>query len=289
MKLAHALSEGAYVLAEAGVDAPMADSRQLAEHLLGCPLYMAPPALTPEVEADFFRLIGRRAAREPLQHITGTMTFRFLTLAAAPGVFITRPETEWMVDAALVEIRRLARQRRVSVVDWCAGSGAIGLAIASEVAGVDVVAVELDPAAAALARKNAQANPPDPDSTWRLIEADATRPDTLADRDGCVDVIVTNPPYVPAGTITQPEALADPDLALYGGGADGLAIPRALLSRAADLLSGGGICFMEHADDQNPALAAACVDLGLASALGKDQTGRIRWIVARKSAGDVEQ
>lgn len=283
MKLAAALSEGAYVLAEAGVDAPMADARALAEHVVAQPLVGGPVDLDEDATRAYFALIGRRAAREPLQHVLGHMAFRFLTLRCRPGVFVVRPETEWLVDPAVERLRELVRAgRRPLAVDWCAGSGAIGLALSSEVAGVDVVAVEIDPAAAELSVANAEDNPPAPGSTWRLVEGDAAARATLAEEDGCVDVIVSNPPYVPHGTITQPEALADPDRALYGGGADGLDIPRALVRRAATLLRPGGLVLMEHGADQGEALVAEATAAGFTARCDRDALARPRWLRAER-------
>lgn len=282
MRLAHAISEGTYVLAEAGVFSAGADARALAAHVCGAPLYAAPSDLDDTQVAEYFALIGRRAERVPLQHLTGQMGFRHLTLEARPGVFVTRPETEWLCDPARTHLEQLrAEGERPLVVDWCCGSGAIGLALAQEVAGIEVLAVEVDPPACALATANARRLRAQLRSPWRLVEGDATSPDVLCDHEGEVALIVTNPPYVVAGTITQPEALRDPALALYGGGADGLNIPRALLARATTLLRAGGRILMEHGDDQGEAARAAASALGFAATTGRDATGRERWLDAR--------
>nr|WP_223875368.1 HemK/PrmC family methyltransferase [Nanchangia anserum] len=279
--MAHALHEGAYVLAEAGVDAPMADARVLAEHVIGAPLYAAAGDLDDAAWSRYMALIGRRAAREPLQHITQRMAFRFLDLHARDGVFVVRPETEWVVDSAIERSRHLVDAgRRPLVLDWCAGSGAIGIALATEVAGIDVIAVEIDAAACDLARLNAREHVPAPGSTWNLVHADACDEQVLAEYDGDVDIIVTNPPYVVADTISQPEALRDPARALYGGGPDGLDVPRALVRRAQRALAADGLLVMEHGEEQGPALVEAARACGFEARACRDATGRVRWLEA---------
>lgn len=273
---AHAIAEATYVLAEAGCDSPRADALALAEHVLGKPAYLAAREWPDEAWRRYMAAVGRRAKRVPLQHVTGKMAFRHLMLAARPGVFVVRPETEWVVEHALRE--GLGKR----VVDWCAGSGAIGIAIASEVEGVDVHAVEIDSLACDLARDNARANPPAEGSSWTIHRGDATLPEMLADRDGTVDTIVTNPPYVPPGDVTQPEALADPERALYGGGHDGLAVPLALLTRAQHLLAPGGLLVMEHAESQADALLTAARRAGMDGRTGTDLAGRPRCLIARR-------
>ena len=129
---------------------------------------------------------ARRAAREPLQHLTGTAPFRHLELAVGPGVFVPRPETELLVDAVLP-----APARHV-VVDLCAGSGALALAIAHEVPGSTVYAVERSSDALVWLRRNAEG------TAVRGASPATSRPALLADLRGTVDVVVSNPPYVPS-------------------------------------------------------------------------------------------
>lgn len=193
-----AISQATARLAESGVASAHSDARQLAEFVLGQKLY-----LLSQAPQDFFdryeQVITRRAGREPLQLITGRMYFRHLELLSQPGVFIVRPETEVVAGAAIEAASALAAPL---VVDLCTGSGAIACALASEVPGCRVWAVELDSQAAALARVNAQKN----QANVNVIEADATDPLTeLAEIEGQVDVVVTNPPYVPAGLIEDSE------------------------------------------------------------------------------------
>lgn len=229
------------VLARAGVPSPARDADELMAHVLGVGLGSL--ALRDHLDADqaarFEALVLRRATREPLQHLLGTAAFRYVELAVGPGVFVPRPETEllagWAVDACV------GRERPV-VVDLCTGSGALAKAIAHEVPRARVYAVELDPAAHAWAERNLR------DTGVQLRLGDfATAFDELV---GTVDVVVSNPPYVPttAEHLVAPEALAfDPHLALFSG-EDGLDAIRLLEVRAAQLLHAGGVLGVEHDD-----------------------------------------
>ncbi len=271
-----AISQATARLAESGVASAHSDARQLAEFVLGEKLY-----LLSQAPQDFFdryeQVITRRAGREPLQLITGRMYFRYLELLSQPGVFIVRPETEVVAGAAIEAASALAAPL---VVDLCTGSGAIACALASEVPGCRVWAVELDSQAAALARTNAQKN-----HNVSVIEADATGPLTeLAEIEGQVDVVVTNPPYVPAGLIEDSETASyDPPLALFGGGVDGLELPLKLIKRASSLLRVGGVLVMEHDPSQAEALVKAAKAAGFSqSGCHRDLTGRQRYLQAVK-------
>src|SRR5699024_3004061 len=134
--------------------------------------------------ASFAVLVDRRRRREPLQHLTGEMFFRHLCLVAAPGAFVVRPETELVAEEAITAARRLPAPR---VVDLCTGSGAIALAVATEVPGAVVWGVELSAAALAVARRNAAAVAP----RVTLVAGDAAT--ALPELDGTVDVVVSNP------------------------------------------------------------------------------------------------
>ncbi len=271
-----AISQATARLAESGVASAHSDARQLAEFVLGQKLY-----LLSQAPQDFFdryeQVITRRAGREPLQLITGRMYFRYLELLSQPGVFIVRPETEVVAGAAIEAASALAAPL---VVDLCTGSGAIACALASEVPSCRVWAVELDPQAAALARVNAQKN-----HNVSVIEADATGPLTeLAEIEGQVDVVVTNPPYVPAGLIEDSETASyDPPLALFGGGVAGLEVPLKLIKRAYSLLRPGGVLIMEHDPSQVEALVKAAKAAGFSQGeCHQDLTGRQRYLQAVK-------
>src|SRR5690606_3382282 len=223
-------------------------------------------------------LVERRRRREPLQHLTGEMFFRHLRLVSAPGAFVVRPETELVAEEAITAARRLPAPR---VVDLCTGSGAIALAVATEVPAAEVWAVELSEAAPAVARRNAADLAPH----VTLVQDDAAT--ALPELDGTADVVVSNPPYVPPDAVPRDPEVRDhdPDLALYGGGHDGLDVPRAVLRTAARLLRPGGTLVMEHAEVQATAVRAAATGTGAFVDVRtvQDLSGRDRMVVARRS------
>lgn len=225
----------------------------------------------------FRSALAQRSHRMPLQHVIGRMWFRGLVLEAGPGVFCVRPETEAVAGEALAAARACA-SARPRVADLCAGSAAIALSVATEASASRVWAVELSPVAAAYARRNIARIAP---GNVRLVVGDATR--ALAGLEGTFDVVVSNPPYVPAATPpTQPEALRDPPMALFGGGEDGMVIPRGIITRARALLAPTGTLVMEHAERQGPATRRIAREAGFVEVRTKpDLAGRPRMLVAR--------
>jgi release factor glutamine methyltransferase len=238
-----ALAAATRRLAEAGVPSPEYDAAELLAHVLGTSRaqLFGIDTVPPGRLFDFDVLVHRRAQREPLQHLTGVAHFRHVTLAVGPGVFVPRPETElvagWAIEAA-------STRDRPVVLDLGTGSGAIAAAVADEVPDSRVHALELDERAHQWAERNLAGTGVD------LRQGDlATAFDDLV---GQVDVIVSNPPYIPleAWESVAPEARDhDPELALWSGG-DGLDAIRALEVRAAVLLRPGGVIGVEHADVQ---------------------------------------
>lgn len=281
--LGPALRAAERLLADAGVPSPRADAELLAAHLLGVgrgELAVA-VVLGRPAPAGLDELLARRAARVPLQHLTGCASFRGVELAVGPGVFVPRPETEQVAQVAVdAAADAVARTGHALVVDLCTGSGAIALAVAQEVPGARVHAVELDGRAHAWAERNLAG------SGVVLHRGDART--ALHDLDGTVDVVVSNPPYVPPGAVpVDPEvAEHDPAVALYGLGPDGLEVPRGVARAAVRLLRPGGVLVMEHAEVQDAAaraLVAATGAFGLASTR-PDLTGRPRMVVAVRAA-----
>ena len=269
-------------LTMAGIDSVDADVRELLEWACDVSSQWDLPTELNEEQAEKLRsAVGERALRIPLQHVTSRMFFRGLTLAARPGVFVVRPETEVLAGLAIDEAMSVVSRRgEARVVDLCAGSGAIGLAVATETTRTEVWAVEKEAEPFALACQNRDAvGVP----CLHLERGDATDPATLAHLDAMVDVVVTNPPYVPADEMpTQPEASADPHVALYGGSPDGTEIPLRIMRRALTLLRPGGVLLMEHSPSQDELLrdharAAGFVDVSTRP----DLTGRPRFLHAR--------
>ena len=276
------------LLADAGVPSPQHDALALAAHVLDVPrlvLAMAPEAPPAGFAAQYAAGVDRRCRREPLQHIVGRTGFRYLDLLVEPGVFVPRPETETVAGHAIAEATQLAEAAQTPrIVDLCCGTGAIALAVATEVPGAQVVAVDLDPHAVDLTRRNAAAV----GATLDIRQGDVRDPTLLADLAGTVDVVVANPPYIPPDQVpNDPEVRDhDPDRALYGGGPDGLDTPRAVITAALRLLTPGGLLVMEHAEVQAPALRAAAHDANLTDIRTEpDLTARPRALVARAPAG----
>lgn len=270
------------VLAEAGVHSPDVDARALAAHALGVDRLdlISPPEPTAGFVRHYAELVERRRLREPLQQITGRAPFRYLELAVWPGVFVPRPETELVAEAA-IEAARAAGSRPL-VVDLCSGSGAIALALAQEVPTAEVVAVELGAEPVAAIAANAERL----GLSVQVVQADATAANTLSELAAQVDVLVANPPYIPPDAVPQdPEVREhDPDLALYGGGADGLDVPRGVVVAAARLLRSGGVLVMEHAEVQAVALREIVAATGVFTDVHTqaDLTGRDRMVVATR-------
>jgi release factor glutamine methyltransferase len=250
-----AIAEATAALAGAGVASARTDAELLAAHVLATTrgrLLLAPD-LTEEQHREYASLIAARGSRVPLQYLTGRAAFRHLDLAVGPGVFVPRPETELLVEWGLACLR--GRDAPI-VVDLCAGSGAIALAVATEHPGARVYAVERDPAALAWLRRNARGR------SVTVVEGDVTDPAVLADLDGSVDLVLCNPPYVPLAALPDLPAEVvdlDPAVAVFSG-ADGLDLIRPLIGRVAALLRPGGAFGVEHDDTHGesvPALLAA--------------------------------
>jgi len=283
-ELGEALRAAEGVLACAGVPSPRVDAELLAAHLLGIGRgeLQAAAILGRPAPAGLDDLVARRAARVPLQHLTGTAPFRGFELAVGPGVFVPRPETEQVAQVAIeAAAAAVAATGRALVVDLCTGSGAIALAVAREVPGAVVHGVELDASAYAWAQRNVHLAAP---GAVLLHHADART--ALAELDGTVDVVVANPPYVPPGAVpVDPEvAEHDPAVALYGLGVDGLEVPRGIVAAAARLLRAGGLLVLEHAEVQDAA-ARGMVDATGAfgpAVTGRDLSGRARMVIARR-------
>ncbi len=243
----------------AEVPSPRVDAELLLAHVLGVPrgrMFLSDP-----IEADdsvrFESLVVKRVARVPLQHLLGEAPFRHLTLAVGRGVFVPRPETEAVTELALRALREDAQER--VAVDLCTGSGAIALALATEVPHLVVHAVELDPTAHGWAERNIAAHAEQlaaAGSRVVLHHADATtvHAGALATLMGRVDVVVSNPPYIPDGATPRDLEVREhePARALYGG-PDGLDLVRGILDVAVTLLRHGGSLVLEHADDQGEA------------------------------------
>ena len=278
--LEHAIAR----LGAAGVPNQRVDAELLAGFVLGLSrgAVQAKVALdaelSPEDAAAIVALVARRAAREPLQHITGVAPFRSLELAVGPGVFVPRPETEVVAQYAIDALVASARPQPIGV-DLGTGSGAIALAMATEVPHALVFGVEVSPLAFVWTRQN-----------FRTLGGDNARAlfvdlaDALPELDGTVDVVISNPPYIPVGAVPRdPEVrLFDPEIALYGGD-DGLDVVRQVSQTAQRLLHPGGILVLEHGELQAALIAQLLTRDGWrAIAHHRDLLGRDRATTATR-------
>jgi release factor glutamine methyltransferase len=283
--LREAVRDAVRALAGAGIDSAEADAVALAACALKTTTsevhrLMIIGAPAPEGLDD---LVAERARRVPLQHLTGKAGFRRLELSVGPGVFVPRFETELVAGLAIMHLFGSVEPTPplglpVVVVDLCTGSGAIALAIKDEVPAAEVHGVELSDMAHAWAIRNRDDLGLDVDI--RLGDATMAFPDLEAG----VDVVVSNPPYIPVGAVpNDPEVRDhDPEVALYGGSRNGLRIPLEVAARAGLLLRPGGFFVMEHADVQGDSLPAALLTTGLWQDIQDhaDLNGRPRAVTA---------
>lgn len=278
------VGDAADVLEQAGVASPRHDAQALLSYVTG----LSPSALmtsdpvTSEQAQAYDALVARRASREPLQHLLGHVAFRHLDLEVGPGVFVPRPETEVMAGVAIDELRRLTASGLTEprAVDLCTGSGAVALALATEVPGVRMTAIELSEAAVGYARRNVAA-------AQALVEVrHGDMADGIDDLAGQVHLVTANPPYIPltAYESVEPEVRDhDPALALWSGD-DGLDAIRVVSDVAARLLVDGGLVACEHADAQGESASAVFAGIGLWREVRDhgDLAGRSRFVTARR-------
>lgn len=266
-------------LAIGGVASPHYDAEELLSYVLD--VSRSRLGLVTVVSADqerrFGELVARRAAREPLQHLTGRAPFRHLELQVGPGVFIPRPETEVVAGWAIDTLRRLGSP--AVVVDLCTGSGAIAASIADEVPTATVYAIELDPDAHAWAERNLAG------STVMLALGDAAT--AFPELDGTADLVIGNPPYIPLEAydgVEQEVRDHDPALALWSG-ADGLDAIRVLEGAGRRLLRPGGFVVVEHADVQGESAPSIFAASGYWTEVRDhaDLAGRPRYVTARRT------
>jgi release factor glutamine methyltransferase len=268
------------------VDSPLPTAEVLLAQILGTDragLYARDEGLSTGEARRFGRALCRRCVGVPLQHLTGEQAFRRLTLLVRPGVFIPRPETEILVEHALASIEGVSTP---VVVDVGTGTGAIGLAIKAERSDARVVAIDVSGVAVALARTNARHLALDVE----VVEGDlleplmpSKMPSMMPSLYGAVDLIVSNPPYVPVDELETlpPDVRADPATALVGG----IDVYERLFAQAALVLRAGGAVAVEIGEAQGEVVRAAASAAGLVDVrLEQDLAGRDRVVRARKPA-----
>jgi len=277
MKLSAAIEAASAKFEKAGIESFQVD----AEILLGFVLGLSRGELQVKAingedldqadEIKYLELVEKRAERFPLQHLTGVAHFRQLELKVGPGVFVPRFETEGVTQIAIDALRAVPSENPIAV-DLATGSGAIALSIATEVPHAKVYAVELSEEALKYTRENFARYAPEA----TLVQGDLA--DAFPELNGKVDVLISNPPYIPDAMIPiYPEVhLHDPSIALYGG-SDGLDLVRNVEATARRLLREGGALVIEHADMQGDAIRELILSLGWRHcATHKDLSGRDR-------------
>lgn len=282
LPLASVLRDAVEILSRASVPDPDVDAVLLAAHVLGGgrgeveAARLRGDAVTREQADAFADLVRRRASREPLQHLTGVAPFRHLELKVGPGVFVPRPETEIVAQLAIDALRAVASDEPIAV-DLGTGTGAIALALATEVPYARVYAAENSVDAFVWAKEN-----------FSLVGAENARlafidlEHAFPELDGTVSVLVSNPPYVPDDAIPRdPEVrFFDPPAALYGG-ADGLDVVRVLSEVGLRLLHPGGSLVIEHGEWQGEPIRELLAAAGWrATAAHQDLTMRDRATTA---------
>lgn len=276
--LRRAIDCAAAQLAAAGIDSARHDAEQLAAHLAGTERGRL--TLIESIDDDFLRryhdAVAARSRRVPLQHLVGTVAFGPATLHVGPGVFTPRPETEALL--AWATARPLPAP---VVIDLCTGSGALAIALARHWPGARVIGVDDSDDALDYARRNAA------DTAVELIRADVTTPNLLAELDGGVDLVVSNPPYVPDGSPVEPEvAQHDPAHAVFGG-PDGMAVIPAVVALAGRWLRPGGSFAVEHDDTTSAQTVESIRGTGLFDDIQarRDLAGRPRFVTAVRRNG----
>ena len=277
MKLSVAIESATKRFEEAGIESAKADAEILASFVLGVnrgellSKTITDESFSEEDALKFEELVSKRAQRFPLQHLTGYAYFRALELKVGPGVFVPRFETEVVTQLAVDALRAIPSEEPIAV-DLATGSGAIALSLATEVPNAKIYAVELSAEALVFTKENFARYAPNAE----LRQGDLA--EAFGDLDGQVDVLISNPPYIPDEMIPiYPEVhLHDPSLALYGG-TDGLDLIRKVDASARRLLRPGGSLIIEHADMQGKAVQELLLASGWRNvATHKDLAGRDR-------------
>ncbi|MFV0491871.1 MAG: peptide chain release factor N(5)-glutamine methyltransferase [Pseudorhodobacter sp.] len=272
------LAEGAETLRRAGVEGAMRDARLLLAHardlLADRVMLEMEGKADPDAEAVFLALIGRRAAREPLSHLTGCRAFWGREFRVSSDVLDPRPETETLIAAALA-------QPFSRLLDLGTGSGAILATLLAERPDATGLGTDLSLAALAIANENGRLLGLDERAEWRLS-------DWFADVDGQFDLIVSNPPYIATDEIPalSPEVREwEPRIALTPGG-DGLDAYRAIAAGMMTHLLPGGRVFLEIGPSQGEAVSMMLAEAGLDDIhILPDLDGRDRVVVAKRLSG----
>ncbi|MBV8752371.1 MAG: peptide chain release factor N(5)-glutamine methyltransferase [Hyphomicrobiales bacterium] len=274
----------ARIFAAAGLDTPALDARVLIGHALGLDhtalVAAAERALDAAERERIAEIASRRLAREPVSRIVGVKEFWGLSLRVNPAVLVPRPETETVVTTALAALdHNGGRARPLRIADLGTGSGALLLALLSELSGAIAIGTDLSVAALALARENARQL----DLATRAVFVACDFAAALA---GPFDLVVANPPYVSSTELAQlaPEVRDHDPLLALDGGPDGLRAYRALAADASRLIGAGGHMVIEVGAGQGDAVASLFTHTQLLDVTSfPDLTGRSRALHIRSA------
>lgn len=285
MQVQQLLNTAVASLAGAEIEDGRLEAELLLRHCLGVSrselFLLHDQPVQPEQELHFQEFLRRRCLREPLQYILGSCEFWSLDFHVTPAVLIPRPETEFLLDHTFSVLSSEGGSQPGQVLDLCTGSGVIAVVLAKELAGAEVTAVDCSQEALAVARDNISLH--GLDERIHLLCADLLtcfRPTSL------FDLIVTNPPYVKAGDLSdlEPEVRDwEPELALSGGGS-GMDSIELICRDAGRLLHPGGWLFMEIGADIGKPVERAFVRDGQYELVMvvRDWADRPRVLQARK-------
>lgn len=276
--------QGKQQLAQAGIDTPAFDAMCLFEHSFGMDrqallLYGDQPAGSPEQEQDFFALISRRAQRYPLQYLVGQWPFCDLSLCMGEGVLIAREDTAVLVQVAA----EMIQTPQALVFDLCAGTGAVGLALAAQLPQIQVHCIEKYDAAFVYLQQNITRCKKQGIANVAVVQGDILQLN-FAQQLPQPDAIVANPPYIETAELPalQEEVQHEPRTALDGG-VDGLLFYRAIADLWLPKLKSGGVVAVEIGEQQEQAVAALFSAAGVSQfCFPKDSGGIIRVVAGIK-------
>ena len=285
--LAEAINNAANLLSTAGITNARLDAEVLLSHIITKDrvwlITHRDDVLDDDHQRDFADVVQRRTRREPLQHIIGNQEFWGLEFIVSPDVLIPRPETEFIIEAALAIVQD--RNTLVRIIDLCTGSGCIAVSLAKELTAARIIATDASEKALAIARENTRRH--GVSEHIRFLLGDLFEPLEELDIRGQIDIIVSNPPYVQAGDLStlQPEVRDyEPEMALIAG-PEGTEMAKRIIQRAPEYLKKNGTLIMEMGLGQAEALTRMVEATGAFGNLErvKDLAGIERVIVARKA------
>ncbi len=305
------LASATLVLEQAGIETARLDVECLLAAVLGCPrwqLALEPRRrLSAEEFGQLLRLLQRREQREPLAYILGTREFWSLAFSVSSGVLVPRPETETLVEAALAAWGEMRAECRVpsapghapsamghapsdggreagpTIVELCTGSGAVAVALATELPTARILATDVSWRALRVARANAEQH--GVAERIAFLRGNLCRAIDGQVPEASVDLMIANPPYIPTGELVtlMPEVQWEPRLALDGG-ADGLRVACEIIEASPSWVRPGGVLLLEIGAEQAEAIQAVVAASGQwePARVRCDLAGRPRVVVARR-------